>query len=70
MDAELEFSLDYKVTLPFTKQIWNFQFISILKAMGQELFDLVCRTTGLREAWYFGLQYQVYWSEFLYMYVK
>jgi len=39
MDAELEFSLDYKAT-------------------GQELFDLVCRTTGLREAWYFGLQYQ------------
>ena len=60
MDAELEFSLDYKVTLPFTKQIRNFQLISILKAMGQELFDLVCRTTGLREAWYFGLQYQVY----------
>jgi len=39
MDAELEFSLDYKAT-------------------GQELFDLVCRTTGLRETWYFGLQYQ------------
>ena len=29
-----------------------------LQATGQELFDLVCRTTGLREAWYFGLQYQ------------
>ena len=66
MDAELEFSLDYKVTLPFTKQIRNFQLISILKAMGQELFDLVCRTTGLREAWYFGLQYQVNGSGFLY----
>eukprot|EP00090_Calanus_glacialis_P003058 TRINITY_DN12211_c0_g1_i2.p1 TRINITY_DN12211_c0_g1~~TRINITY_DN12211_c0_g1_i2.p1 ORF type:complete len:671 (-),score=235.83 TRINITY_DN12211_c0_g1_i2:322-2334(-) len=39
MDAELEFSLDYKAT-------------------GQELFDLVCRTIGLREAWYCGLQYQ------------
>jgi len=39
MDAELEFSLDYKAT-------------------GQELFDLVCRTIGLRETWYFGLQYQ------------
>lgn len=24
---------------------------------GQELFDLVCRTIGLRESWYFGLQY-------------
>jgi len=39
MDAELEFSLDYKAT-------------------GQELFDLVSRTIGLRETWYFGLQYQ------------
>ncbi|KAK2714704.1 hypothetical protein QYM36_009060 [Artemia franciscana] len=28
------------------------------KATGQELFDLVCRTIGLREAWYFGLQFQ------------
>lgn len=27
------------------------------KASGQELFDLVCRTIGLREYWYFGLQY-------------
>lgn len=27
------------------------------KATGQELFDLVCRTIGLRESWYFGLQY-------------
>lgn len=24
---------------------------------GQELFDLVCRTIGLRETWYFGLQF-------------
>eukprot|EP00092_Neocalanus_flemingeri_P021558 GFUD01023381.1.p1 GENE.GFUD01023381.1~~GFUD01023381.1.p1 ORF type:complete len:674 (+),score=261.61 GFUD01023381.1:337-2358(+) len=39
MDAELEFSLDYKAT-------------------GQDLFDLVCRTIGLRETWYCGLQYQ------------
>ena len=27
------------------------------KASGQDLFDLVCRTIGLRETWYFGLQY-------------
>jgi len=38
MDAELEFSLNWKAT-------------------GQELFDLVCRTIGLRETWYFGLQF-------------
>ncbi len=28
------------------------------KANGQQLFDLVCRTIGLREVWYFGLQFQ------------
>lgn len=27
------------------------------KSNGQFLFDLVCRTIGLREPWYFGLQY-------------
>ncbi|PIK46205.1 putative merlin [Apostichopus japonicus] len=38
MDAELEFSMDWK-------------------AHGHQLFELVCRTIGLRETWYFGLQY-------------
>jgi merlin protein len=28
------------------------------KATGQELFDLVCRTIGLRETWYCGLQFE------------
>lgn len=28
------------------------------RATGRELFDLVCRTIGLRETWYFGLQYE------------
>uniref|UniRef100_A0A6M2DFR6 Moesin/ezrin/radixin homolog 1 n=1 Tax=Xenopsylla cheopis TaxID=163159 RepID=A0A6M2DFR6_XENCH len=28
------------------------------KATGKDLFDLVCRTIGLRETWYFGLQYE------------
>lgn len=27
-------------------------------ATGRDLFDLVCRTIGLRETWYFGLQYE------------
>ncbi|KAF0302001.1 Merlin [Amphibalanus amphitrite] len=27
-------------------------------ATGRTLFDLVCRTIGLRETWFFGLQYQ------------
>ena len=28
------------------------------KATGRDLFDLVCHTIGLRETWYFGLQYE------------
>lgn len=28
-----------------------------LKASGRQLFELVCRTIGLREMWYFGLQF-------------
>ncbi|GBP39108.1 hypothetical protein EVAR_27469_1 [Eumeta japonica] len=28
------------------------------KATGRELFDLVCRTIGLRETWFFGLQFE------------
>ena len=27
------------------------------KATGRQLFDQVTRTIGLRESWYFGLQY-------------
>lgn len=32
-------------------------FFLQLKTTGKELYDLVCRTIGLRETWYFGLQY-------------
>uniref|UniRef100_A0AAG5D232 Moesin/ezrin/radixin homolog 1 n=1 Tax=Anopheles atroparvus TaxID=41427 RepID=A0AAG5D232_ANOAO len=28
------------------------------RATGRFLFDLICRTIGLRETWYFGLQYE------------
>ena len=34
------------------------EFSISLKSTGQELFDLVTRTIGLRETWYFGLQFQ------------
>ena len=34
------------------------EFSLNVKATGQELFDLVTRTIGLRETWYFGLQFQ------------
>lgn len=35
----------------------DLEFDLDFKATGRELFDLVCRTIGLREVWYFGLQY-------------
>lgn len=35
----------------------NMEFDIDSKATGKELFDLVCRTMGLRETWYFGLQF-------------
>lgn len=33
------------------------EFVVDMKTTGKELYDLVCRTIGLRETWYFGLQY-------------
>eukprot|EP00062_Callorhinchus_milii_P016762 gi/632968397/ref/XP_007900504.1/ PREDICTED: merlin [Callorhinchus milii] len=33
------------------------EFSCQVKWKGKDLFDLVCRTIGLREAWFFGLQY-------------
>lgn len=32
---------------------------SQVKWKGKDLFDLVCRTIGLRETWFFGLRYTV-----------
>ncbi|ELK18652.1 Merlin [Pteropus alecto] len=32
---------------------------SAMKWKGKDLFDLVCRTLGLRETWFFGLQYTI-----------
>ncbi|XP_041456359.1 merlin-like [Lytechinus variegatus] len=34
------------------------EFSIDVKTTGRQLFDLVCRTIGLRETWYFGLQYE------------
>lgn len=33
-------------------------FVPQWRSTGRDLFDLVCRTIGLRETWYFGLQYE------------
>lgn len=30
-----------------------------VKWKGKDLFDLVCRTLGLRETWFFGLRYDI-----------
>ncbi|KAE8634074.1 hypothetical protein XENTR_v10002194 [Xenopus tropicalis] len=35
------------------------EFNCEMKWKGKDLFDLVCRTLGLRETWFFGLQYTV-----------
>ncbi|XP_035234371.1 neurofibromin 2a (merlin) isoform X1 [Anguilla anguilla] len=35
------------------------EFNCEVKWKGKDLFDLVCRTLGLRETWFFGLQYDV-----------
>ncbi|XP_043861516.1 merlin-like [Dromiciops gliroides] len=35
------------------------EFSCEMKWKGKDLFDLVCRTLGLRETWFFGLQYTI-----------
>ncbi|XP_046907951.1 NF2, moesin-ezrin-radixin like (MERLIN) tumor suppressor a isoform X2 [Hypomesus transpacificus] len=37
----------------------DMEFSCEVKWKGKDLFDHVCRTFGLRETWYFGLQYTV-----------
>lgn len=34
-------------------------FVLQVKWKGKDLFDLVCRTLGLRETWFFGLRYNI-----------
>lgn len=44
-----------------TLSLWSnyFSLFSQVKWKGKDLFDLVCRTVGLRETWFFGLRYTV-----------
>lgn len=37
----------------------DLEFSCEIKWKGKDLFELVCRTLGLRETWFFGLQYSV-----------
>ena len=48
----------FSVLIFFSTFIWISLEILQYKATGRDLFDLVCRTIGLRETWYFGLQYE------------
>lgn len=59
MDAELEFTVPVSVQRPFfvsSKHTLILEFFQ-KTAAGKDLFELVCRAIGLRETWYFGLQY-------------
>lgn len=42
-----------------SKLRYVFYFVLQVKWKGKDLFDLVCRTIGLRETWFFGLQFIV-----------
>uniref|UniRef100_A0A8B9GJ94 Neurofibromin 2 n=1 Tax=Amazona collaria TaxID=241587 RepID=A0A8B9GJ94_9PSIT len=42
---------------PFALGLYNNGHM--VKWKGKDLFDLVCRTLGLRETWFFGLQYTI-----------
>ena len=56
MDADLEFTVEVCELLMLVLSL--VVTVSIQgKATGQELFDMVARTVGLREVWYFGLRY-------------
>uniref|UniRef100_A0A8C5GNM8 FERM domain-containing protein n=1 Tax=Gouania willdenowi TaxID=441366 RepID=A0A8C5GNM8_GOUWI len=37
----------------------DLEFSCEMKWKGKDLFELVCRTLGLRETWFFGLQYNI-----------
>lgn len=73
MDAELEFPIEvrtiakYVWNIVFSYKIPTVLTFSVLyfidsclqrQTKGSELFDLVVRTLGIRETWYFGLEYR------------
>nr|XP_042104396.1 merlin-like [Ovis aries] len=56
-------SLQRKQPKTFTVRIVTMdaemEFNCEMKWKGKDLLDLVCRTLGLRETWFFGLQYTI-----------
>lgn len=59
MDADLEFTIEVggSCHYDYYKQLLRVLLPHQGKATGQDLFDMVARTVGLREVWYFGLRY-------------
>lgn len=57
LDSTLEFNLDYNATGEFWAANWILRYVNSFFE-GGELFEQVCRAFGLREEWYFGLQYE------------
>ena len=62
MDADLEFTIEvgrsyHAMNYFAVKQLSCALLPHQSKATGQDLFDMVARTVGLREVWYFGLRY-------------
>uniref|UniRef100_A0A7N8YA86 NF2, moesin-ezrin-radixin like (MERLIN) tumor suppressor a n=1 Tax=Mastacembelus armatus TaxID=205130 RepID=A0A7N8YA86_9TELE len=57
------FSLLRKMCKTFNSTIeilfYSLFYLFQVKWKGKDLFDLVCRTLGLRETWFFGLQYNI-----------
>lgn len=53
LDFTLHYHLFYETVLLNLFHVYSHQ----PKTTGKDLFDLVGRTIGLRETWYFGLQY-------------
>lgn len=48
------------MTIIFCKTAFKLErFVFQVKWKGKDLFDLVCRTLGLRETWFFGLRYAI-----------
>lgn len=46
--------------MTFAHNVFPSWFVLLqMKWKGKDLFDLVCRTLGLRETWFFGLQYTI-----------
>lgn len=58
LDSQLEFNLDYAATGEFEGIPKNDPNIDGKSILGGELFEQVCRAFGLREEWFFGLQYE------------